>query len=79
MELLESTIYLLVAIDKNGFYSELLEKVKTDKKLSDSIKTLSDKVNRNNKGQFDKDYLEALRDEELVALLDRNIKATQLQ
>ena len=69
MELLESTIYLLVAIDKNGFYSELLEKVKTDKKLSDSIKTLSDKVNRNNKGQFDKDYLEALRDEELVALV----------
>ena len=69
MELLESTIYLLVAIDKNGFYSELVEKVKTDKKLSDSIKTLSDKVNRNNKGQFDKDYLEALRDEELVALV----------
>jgi len=68
MELLESTIYLLVAIDKNGFYSELVEKIKTDKKLGISIVSLSDKVNRNSVN-FNKEYLDSLRDEEIVALV----------
>jgi len=68
MELLESTIYLLVAIDKNGFYSELVEKIKTDKKLGNSIVSISDKVNRNS-SNFNKEYLDSLRDEEIVALI----------
>jgi hypothetical protein len=68
MELLESTIYLLVAIDKNGFYSELVEKIKTDKKLGNSIASISDKVNRNS-SNFNKEYIDSLRDEEIVALI----------
>jgi len=68
MELLESTIYLLLSIDKNGFYSELVEKIKTDKKIGNSIVSISDKVNRNS-SNFNNEYLDSLRDEEIVALV----------
>ena len=84
MGILDTTLQQLVEIDKNGFYSELIEKIKLEKSLGNLIRVLADKVNGLNKKKFQKEYVESLANEEIVALirtltkLDGNIKILTL-
>jgi len=68
MELLNAALRKVVAIDKNGSYSELVGEIQTDKEIAASIHALSHLVNRNS-AKFDQKYLQSLNVEELLALI----------
>lgn len=67
MELLETTLRKLVAVDKNSFYAELVQTLADDKEFAAAILTLSQRVNRSSY-YFDQEYLQSLSEEELLAL-----------
>ena len=67
IQLLETTLRKLVAIDKNSYYAELVQKLADDKEFAAAILTLSQRVNRSSR-YFDEEYLHSLNEDELLAL-----------
>ena len=67
MQLLETTLRQLVAIDKESYYAELVQEVTTDKGFRAVVLTLSHRVNRGS-SYFDEAYIQSLNEDELVAL-----------
>ena len=83
IQLLETTLRQLVAIDKDSYYAELVQKITVDKEFTAAVLTLSQRVNRSS-SYFDEEYLHSLSEDELLALtrvltwLDGKIKGFTL-
>lgn len=83
VQLLETTIRQLAAIDKDTYYAELVQKITSDKEFTAAVLTLSQRVNRSS-SYFDEEYLHSLSEDGLLALtrvltwLDGKIKGFTL-